>query len=129
MKLTAKDRQAFKCIIERLEELKYPIKTIRVYKVDVSFFVVLDSCFIESHRKDIEVLFVSILKKFKNTSAVFTFVSQEKIKDRYIEITSDFDDVFEMYYKIQEQQDYNTFNFIPIRKISIKDYPMDINVF
>lgn len=111
MKLSTKDRQAFKCIIERLEDLKYPIKTIRVYRVDMSFFIALDSCFIKTHKKDIGALFVSIFKDFKNTSAIFTFVSKEKIKDRYVEITSSFNDLFEVYYKIQKHHSSKCLQF------------------
>lgn len=102
MKPTAEDKATFEYIIKKLKELKYTfIRSIQIYKVNMSFFVVLDSRFIKTHKKDIGALFVSIFKKFKNTSAVFTFVSKEKIKDRYIEITDDF---FERYYGTKEQK-------------------------
>lgn len=102
MNLTTKDKLAFKYIIQRLQGLKYAfIMNIQVYKVDMSFFVVLDTHFIKTHKKDIGALFISIFKKFKNTSAVFTFVSKEKIKDRYIEVTDEF---FERYYETKEQK-------------------------
>ena len=106
MDILLQDRQAFKFICNKLNAMNYEVSNIRVYKLSMSFLIILDASFIKEHTKQIAKLFNDVFDKFSNTSAFFIFGSKEKIKNRYIEITDDFKNIIKKDDKSKFSFDY-----------------------